>query len=218
MISSGMDTFSKINYDQIRKKIRETSNVTIFTVSTGRAFNEWVDARSGMSVGGQMRSLDYLQADNQMRTFAQMTGGRWYNPRFQAEFPDVFRDISNSVRNQYTISFKPTNQKLDGSYRKLKVQLTEPGTDKPLTIRDRKNKEVKYNIIYARWLHRPPASGVDKRLQSFANDASPNAVCAEYLRPARCSLCLPAAVCRRRARRLPSPVRAGCPSEWFRRG
>jgi len=147
VIASGMDTFSKITYDRIQKKIKETPNVTIFTVSTGRAFNEWLDARYGTSARGQIRSLDYLQADNQMRTFAQMTGGRWYNPRFQAEFPEAFRDISNSVRNQYTISFKPTNQKLDGSYRKLKVQLVEPGTDKPLTIRDRKNKELKYSII-----------------------------------------------------------------------
>jgi len=147
VIANGMDTFSKITYDRIQKKIKETPNVTIFTVSTGRAFNEWLDARYGTSARGQMRSLDYLQADNQMRTFAQMTGGRWYNPRFQAEFPEAFRDISNSVRNQYTISFKPTNQKLDGSYRKLKVQLVEPGTDKPLTIRDRKNKELKYSII-----------------------------------------------------------------------
>lgn len=147
VIASGMDTFSKITYDRIQKKINETPNVTIFTVSTGRAFNEWLDARYGTSARGQIRSLDYLQADNQMRTFAQMTGGRWYNPRFQAEFPEAFRDISNSVRNQYTISFKPTSQKLDGSYRKLKVQLVEPGTDKPLTIRDRKNKELKYSII-----------------------------------------------------------------------
>jgi len=116
-------------------------------VSTGRAFNEWLDTRYGMSARGQMRSLDYLQADNQMRTFAQMTGGRWYNPRFQAEFPEVFRGISNSVRNQYTISYKPSNPKLDGSYRKLKVQLMEPGTEKPLSIRDQKNKELKYNII-----------------------------------------------------------------------
>jgi VWFA-related protein len=147
VISSGIDTFSKITYDQIRKKIRETSNVSIFTVSTGRAFNERVDARSGMSVGGQIRSLDYLQADNQMRTFAQMTGGRWYNPSFQTQFPEVFRDISNSVRNQYTLTFRPTNQKLDGSYRKLEIQLTEPGSDKPLSLRNRKNKDVKYSII-----------------------------------------------------------------------
>jgi len=147
VIGSGVDTFSKITYDKLQKKIKETNNVTIFTVSTGRAFNEWLDAHYGMLPGGQMRSLDYLQADNQMRTFAQMSGGRWYDPRFQAEFPEAFRDISNSVRNQYTMTFKPTNPKLDGSYRKLKIELLEPGTDKPLIIRNQKNKEVKYQIV-----------------------------------------------------------------------
>jgi len=147
VIGSGMDSFSKISYDRVQKKIKETSNVTIFTVSTGRAFNEWLDARYGMSPLGQIRSLDYLQADNQMRTFAQISGGRWYSPRFQADFPGVFQDISNSVRNQYTITFKPANQKLDGSYRKLKLELTESGSDKPLVLRNRKNKEVKYQII-----------------------------------------------------------------------
>jgi VWFA-related protein len=147
VVGSGLDTFSKITYDRVQKKIKETPDVTIFTVSTGRAFNEWLDARYGMSMREQIRSLDYLQAENQMRTFAQMTGGRWYNPRFQAEFPEAFREISNSVRSQYTIGYKPSNPRLDGRYRKLKVQLIEPGTDKPLIIRDHKNKELKYNII-----------------------------------------------------------------------
>ncbi len=147
VIGSGVDTFSKISYDKLQKKIKETNNVTVFTVSTGRAFNEWLESRYGMLPGGQMRSLDYMQADNQMRTFAQISGGRWYNPRFQAQFPEAFRDISSSVRNQYTLTFKPTNPKLDGTYRKLKIELLEPGTDKPLIIKNQKNKEVKYQIV-----------------------------------------------------------------------
>jgi VWFA-related protein len=147
VIGSGVDTFSRVTYDKLMKKIRETPNVTIFTVSTGRAFNEWLEAHYGMSPTVQMRSLEYLQADNQMATFAKLTGGRWYNPRFAAEFPEVFRDISSSVRNQYTLTYKPSNAKLDGGYRKLKVELIDPATDKPLVIRDQKNKEVKYSVV-----------------------------------------------------------------------
>jgi VWFA-related protein len=147
VVGTGIDTFSRTSYDQALKRIRQTQNVRIFTVSTGRAFNDWFDAHYGMTMGGQMRSLDYLQADNQMNTFARLTGGRWYNPRFEAEFPDIFRDISSAVRNQYTLSYKPSNQKLDGTYRKLKVELVDPETGKPLIIRDQKNKEVKYSIV-----------------------------------------------------------------------
>jgi hypothetical protein len=94
-----------------------------------------------------MREMDYLQADNQMNTFAKMTGGRWFSPRFQGELPEDFRLIADSVRNQYSISYKPSNPKLDGTYRKLKLQLVQPGTDKPLIVKDQKGKDVKYQIL-----------------------------------------------------------------------
>jgi hypothetical protein len=51
------------------------------------------------------------------------------------------------VRNQYTITYRPTNAKLDGTYRKLKIQVLQPGTDKPLIVKDQKGKDVKYQIL-----------------------------------------------------------------------
>jgi hypothetical protein len=94
-----------------------------------------------------MATLDYLQGDNQMSTFAKMTGGRWFSPRFQAELPEDFREISAAVRNQYTLAYRPTNTRLDGTYRKLKVQLVQPGTDKPLIVKDEKGKDLKYQVL-----------------------------------------------------------------------
>jgi hypothetical protein len=52
------------------------------------------------------------------------------------------------IRNQYSISYHPTNAKLDGTYRKLKVELQAPDGG-PLKVHDQKGKEVKY-IVYAR--------------------------------------------------------------------
>ncbi|HWR34824.1 MAG TPA: VWA domain-containing protein [Clostridia bacterium] len=147
LVGSGRDTFSRITYDKMLKRVKDAQNVTIFTVSTGRAFLEWVDARAGSNYRVREAMMDYLQADNQMNTFAKLTGGKWYNPRFQGEFPDIFRDVAASVRNQYTLTYKPTNAKQDGTYRKLKVELVAPGTDKPLVMRSEKGKEVKYNIV-----------------------------------------------------------------------
>jgi VWFA-related protein len=92
--------------------------------------------------------MDYLQGDNEVRTFAQLTGGRAYFPRFQAELPEIFHDIAADIRNQYSISYHPTNAKQDGTYRKLKVELQAPDGG-PLKVRDQKGKEVKY-IVYAR--------------------------------------------------------------------
>ena len=82
-----------------------------------------------------------------MQTFAKMTGGRWFNPRFEGELPEDFRLIGDSVRNQYTITYRPTNAKRDGTFRKLKVQVVQPGTDKPLIVKDQHGKELKYKVI-----------------------------------------------------------------------
>jgi hypothetical protein len=90
--------------------------------------------------------VDYLQADNEMKTFARMTGGRFYQPRFQAEYPEIFHDIAGNIRNQYSLAYHPTNQKLDGSYRKLKVEVMAPDGG-PLKVRDQKGKDVKYEVV-----------------------------------------------------------------------
>jgi VWFA-related protein len=155
LVSSGCDSFSKLTYDKILKKVQSTPNVSIYSVGTGRALREWADAHGYMralSCNGAMLNdsavnrLDFLQADNQMTTFARLTGGRAYFPRFEAEFPEIFADIANSIRNEYTVAYHPTNPKLDGSYRKLKVELVDTG-GQPLKMRDEKGKEVKYQII-----------------------------------------------------------------------
>lgn len=145
LVSSGVDTFSKMTLDKILKKIKATPNVTIYTISTGFLWRTLMESRSGM--GATIRNMDFLQGDNQMNTFAKMTGGRWFNPRFQAELPEDFREIAEAVRNQYTITYRPTNPKLDGSYRKLKVELVQPGTDKPLIVKDQKGKDLKYQVL-----------------------------------------------------------------------
>ena len=146
LVSTGRDTFSKLNLDQILKKLKTTQNITIYAVSIGRALREMMEARMG--TGGGLITTDWLQADNQMNTFAHMTGGRAYFPRFDGELPEIFHDIGTDIRNQYTIAYHPTNPKLDGSYRKLKVELVAPDGG-PLKVKDQKGKDVKVQI-YAR--------------------------------------------------------------------
>ena len=151
LISTGVDTFSKLTLDQTLKKIRSTKDVTIYPISVGFAVREYCEThRCGYThgFGIPVGHMDYLQADNEMKTFAQLTGGRAYFPRFQGELPEIFKDIATDIRNQYSITYHPTNSKLDGTYRKLKVQLQAPDGG-PLKIRDQKGKEVKY-IVYAR--------------------------------------------------------------------
>jgi VWFA-related protein len=143
LISTGQDTFSKLNLDQIMKKIKATQGTTIYAISIGRTLREMADARGMVS---PELSTDFLQADNQMNTFARLTGGRAYFPRFEGELPEIFHDIAADIRNEYNLAYRPTNAKLDGSYRKLKVELVGPDGS-PLKIRDQKGKDVKYQVI-----------------------------------------------------------------------
>ncbi|HJT01474.1 MAG TPA: VWA domain-containing protein [Terriglobales bacterium] len=147
LVSSGRDTFSKLTLDQILAKVKATKDVTIFPISIGFMWREYIDSHYGMNPDVSAAMMDYLQADNQMRTFAKLTGGKAYFPRFEGEMPDIYRDIGNDLRNQYTITYHPTDPKLDGTYRKVKVELVAPD-GKPLKVRNQKGKDVKYELVY----------------------------------------------------------------------
>jgi VWFA-related protein len=143
LISSGIDTFSKLTFDQTRKKLQD-AGVPIYAVGLMQAIRELYDARGWL---GPIERLDYLQADNQMRTFAKETGGMSFFPRFEGEMPGIFRAISDSLRNQYLLTYHPTNAARDGKYRRIKVDLVNPATGEPLRIVDEKGKAIKYQII-----------------------------------------------------------------------
>ncbi|MGB0124327.1 MAG: VWA domain-containing protein [Silvibacterium sp.] len=146
LISSGRDTFSKITLDKTLQKIKATPNVTIFSMGTGQFFRLMTNADTQMGARGGIRDLDYLQADNQMTTFARMTGGMSFFPRFPAEMPEDFAVINESIRNQYVLTYTPTNAKQDGTYRKLRVELVDD-EGHPLRMQDEKHKPLKYDII-----------------------------------------------------------------------
>lgn len=143
LISSGIDTFSKLTFDKTRKII-QTAGVPIYAIGLMQALREYYDARNAM---GPIARLDFLQADNQLRTFAKESGGQAFFPRFYGEFPSIFRAIQDSLRNQYSLAYSPTNQAKDGKYRHIKVELVNPATGEPLRVVDEKGKPMKYTVI-----------------------------------------------------------------------
>jgi Ca-activated chloride channel family protein len=144
LISSGIDTFSKLTFDRTRK-ILQGAGVPIYAIGLMQALREWYDARGWL---GPIARLDFLQADNQLRTFAKETGGMAFFPRFYGEFPGIFRAISDSLRNQYSLAYQPANQERDGKFRRIKVELVNPATGEPLKIVDERGKAIKYQIIH----------------------------------------------------------------------
>jgi VWFA-related protein len=145
LITTGYDSFSKLTLDKITKKIKDTKDVAIYPISVGQIARIMGNA-GNRGAGIHASELDYLQADNELRNFASMTGGRAYFPRFQAEYGEDFQQIGENIRQQYSLSYHPTNAKLDGTYRKLKVQVVAPDGG-PLKIKDQKGKDVKVEVV-----------------------------------------------------------------------
>jgi hypothetical protein len=82
-----------------------------------------------------------------MNTFARLTGGKAYFPRFTGQVPEIVGDISNTIRNEYAIAYHPSNSKQDGTYRKIRVELVDPTTGGPIRMNVNGKPEKDYKII-----------------------------------------------------------------------
>lgn len=142
LLSSGVDTFSGLTFDKARRKIQE-GGVPIYAVGLMQSIRDIAEA--GGYLGG-IQELNFLQADNNMRTFATESGGMAFFPHFVTEFPEIFRNMSTALRSRYLLTYTPSNQAKDGKYRRIKVELVDPATNQPWTIKDEKGKVVKYTI------------------------------------------------------------------------
>jgi VWFA-related protein len=145
VIASGYDTFSKHTLDQTFKRVKET-DVTIFSVGMGAALDAMGYHERSLT-GPEFASVNYLQAENQLKTFAEMTGGWAWFPRFEGEMNDIFNSVAVFLRNQYTIGFTPLTAP-DGRYHKLRVEVLDESGN-PLTTLDKKGHKKKV-VINAR--------------------------------------------------------------------
>lgn len=134
-LTSGVDTFSKITFDQTRRKLQD-SGVPIYSIGLMQMLNP-----------AASEGLTLLQADNEMKTFAKETGGQAFFPRWPQELGQIFGALQQALRNQYTLTYSPSNQEKDGKFRKISVQLIDPATNLPVVMKDEKNKPIKYTIV-----------------------------------------------------------------------
>ncbi len=127
LISTGIDTFSKINYDKARK-IAQNAGVPIYIIGTGELFfkryGDRLDATDDLL--GNPGRLTFLQAKNQLTTFAKETGGKYYPVTFEGEVPNVLREINALLRNQYSLGYNPGDRR-DGKQHKIVVKVDVDG-------------------------------------------------------------------------------------------
>ncbi|MFZ3217503.1 MAG: VWA domain-containing protein [Candidatus Acidiferrales bacterium] len=154
IIASGYDTFSKHTLDQTFKPLKET-DVTIFCIGMGAALDA-MGIHERNLVGPEFATVNYLQAENQLKTFAEMTGGWSWFPRFEGEMNDIFNSVATFLRNQYTIGFTPSTPP-DGRVHRLKVEAVD-NDGNPMTTEDKKGHKKKVVVTAREWYTSPKAT------------------------------------------------------------
>ncbi len=128
LVASGIDTFSKINYDTIRRIIQE-SGVPIYIISTGNLFfkryEPYLPATDGLI--GQPGRLTFIQAQNTMNTFAKESGGMHFPMTFESETPGYLNSINSLLRSQYSLSYDLPEKHEPGKKYKLEVKVDVDG-------------------------------------------------------------------------------------------
>ncbi len=115
LVSDGDDRGSSHTEQQLFKLLRE-SNVQIYAVGF---VNDLSDEPESNSVSRQEKAKAFLTR------LAQETGGKVYFPNSIDEITQIAKDISGELRTQYFISYSPTNENRDGSFRKIKVEIAD---------------------------------------------------------------------------------------------
>jgi len=123
VITDGEDNVSKYGINKVIEALRQ-SKVTLYTIG----LLEEDDTR-----GGLFKKAPSKKAKDDLIKFADVTGGQAFFPKNLDEVEDIVQRIAHDIRNHYTISYTPTNTKLDGSWRTISVKVNPPKTVSKIT-------------------------------------------------------------------------------------
>lgn len=119
LITDGEDRGStQSNPELLLSRLRQ-SDVQVFVI--------------GLTKLSDVRNRD--KATALMTRIAQESGGRAFFPKSFAEMPDVLKELTRDLHTQYVVGYNPTNEKSDGSFRKVQVTLSPAKTKRTAITR-----------------------------------------------------------------------------------
>jgi Ca-activated chloride channel homolog len=123
LVTDGEDRNSYYNEKQLYELLGE-SDVQIFVIGF---VTELDRERQFISKSPQGKAKAFLER------IATTSGGKVYFPDSAGDLTSIAKDISSELRMQYSIGYLPTNDRNDGTFRKIKV-LIEDGPNKQKRI------------------------------------------------------------------------------------
>lgn len=120
VITDGEDTYSRADIrDAI--DIAQRTETTIFAISTKAGF---ISTVPGVEAG-EVKD----KKDRALATLAEETGGAAFFNGDMLALERSFNKVSRELRAQYLVTYKPVNDRYDGSFRKIEVKLAEGRKD-----------------------------------------------------------------------------------------
>lgn len=118
VITDGVDTYSRADINDAID-IAQRTETTIFAIST----------KAGLlsTVVGVEAGTVKNKADKDLDRVGEETGGTAFFTSDMLALERSLSKIAKELRAQYLITYKPTNDKYDGSYRRVEVKLTNQG-------------------------------------------------------------------------------------------
>ncbi len=101
LLSDGEDNQSRVSREEA-VEMAQRAEVIIYAISTNT---------SGLK----------LRGDKVLEHFAEQTGGKAFFPFKIEDVSNAFLEISDELRSQYAISYKPADFVADGKYRKIEI-------------------------------------------------------------------------------------------------
>jgi Ca-activated chloride channel family protein len=127
IMSDGLDNDSSVSYDEALQAAIH-SEAALYIVSKTEAVRQMLmyeDSKQGIYDNIPQRV--FVQADLALRKLAYETGGRVLYPNSFGQLDDIYAQVDEELRNQYTLGYISTNTKKDGSYRRIDVRVDRQG-------------------------------------------------------------------------------------------
>jgi len=122
LITDGMDQGSRLSKESAIEAAQKADSM-IYSIY-------YVDQAAYMGIGGFGMGV----SDHELRQMSEDTGGRLMHVDRKNTLNDIFKQIQDEMRSQYAIGFSSTNEKKDGSFRRLEIRTR----DKNLKVQARK--------------------------------------------------------------------------------
>jgi Ca-activated chloride channel family protein len=108
LISDGDDNSSRLSATETLE-VAQQNNVTIYGISTNSA--------------AYFGSKEQDRGDKTLKKFSEETGGKPFFPLKIQDLANSFTDIHQELRSQYTIGYRSTNAKEDGTFRRVRIDV-----------------------------------------------------------------------------------------------